>query len=475
MVDAATGYFTDVNAMFCRITGNSKDVLLAQKDIRSLGWNPLSQDDFTAYENVIRGNHDRLLRFYQPEKGRGAMPFLKMQVISRITGGYALIILEDIAETRFLNEKWEEYGRWYKYLFDFSPVGLWEEDLSEMVGYLEASGLNKLSFDKAYRFFCTHPEVVEKCRSLAKIIDVNHIVLEQFKITDKALFLKNTKKHLASEQGIAAISYFLAALCAGMQEGAYDSEGVTFTGEPVNFQLRWSFTPDMKRNRYRRVILASIDITALKKTQKALEETAAHIETIIDAIDGIVWTADPQSLKLNFISKKIKEITGYSSRVFLGKKMFDFDVDFFDDQEKMNRFRDKIARGIPGKLQYRIKTKTGEIKWLQINISFIKNREKVLLILGIVIDITDQKLSKAELRRSLRLLSRQNKRLLDFSYIVSHSLRSHSSNLLGLCDLVNHTQQMDEQRKYLELLESVACKLHHVIEGLNQVTDINDP
>ncbi|HEX7756550.1 MAG TPA: HAMP domain-containing sensor histidine kinase, partial [Niabella sp.] len=58
------------------------------------------------------------------------------------------------------------------------------------------------------------------------------------------------------------------------------------------------------------------------------------------------------------------------------------------------------------------------------------------------------------------------------SYIVSHNLRSHTSNILGLCDLVTRSYTDNEQRKYIRLLKNVANKLNHTIEGLSQVTHI---
>lgn len=472
IIDPVTGCFIDVNDTFCAITRLDRLVLLSQKDIRYITGNKLDDQDFRECQEVVRGDKDLFLRYYEQEPNDGENTCLRIQVSPLVSEGYALVILEVVSGMHFSGEKWITYGKEYKHLFDFSPVGLWEGDLFEVVGYLRSLGLNKLSFKGACAFFDKNPQVVERSLSQVKIVDVNNAVLKQFGVTDKVHFLETIGRFVVTEKNFELAKCFLAALYTNSDVVIQESESITSGNGPLHLQLRWHITPDMKKGNYRRVILASVDISHLKKTQEALEEASAHIETIIDTIDGIVWTADPQTLKLNFISKKIKDITGYPGRVFLGKRMFDFEVDFFTDQEKMNQFRDRIAQGIPGSLEYCIKTKKGVLKWLQINISFIKNATKVLLILGIVIDITNLKRSKEELYQSMVILSEQNKRLLDFSYIISHNLRSHSSNILGLCNLVADSQKSSEQRKYLKLLESVANKLNHTIEGLNQVTHI---
>ena len=472
IIDAATGYFTDVNDAFCTISRYDSVTLLSQRDIRFITNNAMEESDFNEYQEVIRGSRNLFLKYYELKQYDNETIFLKIHVTHHVSEGYALIILEAISEIHFSRKKWMAYEKRYKDLFDFSPVGIWEEDLSEVVGYLRSLGLNELPFNEACAFFDKNLQVVERSLSLVKIVDINNAVLEQFAVTNKSHFLATMGKFVATKKNFETAKHFLAALCTNSDTVIQGSENVTFGNKPLHLQLRWHITPDMRKDNYRRVILASVDISHLKRAQKALEETSARIETIIDTIDGIVWTADPQSLKLNFISKKIKDITGYPRRVFLGKKMFDFEVDFFTDQEKMNRFRDRIAQGIPGSLEYRIKTKTGVLKWLQINISFIKSGEKVLLVLGVVIDITNLKYSKEKLYESMALLSEQNKRLLDFSYIVSHNLRSHTSNILGLCDLVTRSYTDNEQRKYIRLLKNVSNKLNHTIEGLSQVTHI---
>lgn len=89
------------------------------------------------------------------------------------------------------------------------------------------------------------------------------------------------------------------------------------------------------------------------------------------------------------------------------------------------------------------------------------------------VDVTDLKKSREELKKSMEALDLQNKRLLDFSYIVSHNLRSHTSNIQSLSDLILSTDSVEEKTELISHLHKVVNILSNTIEGLNDVVSIN--
>ena len=465
VVNCKTGHFTDVNDAFCLITKSDRKTLLSQKDIQFVLKDQLRANDLEAYQRAIRSARNPFVQYYQLQNSVKGSSYLKVRAITK---NHVLLILEDIPETTSFVEEWKERGQLYEYLFEFAPVGLWEEDLSLVAGYLRSIGSDQFAFDEAVAFFDAHPEVVNRCLSLTKITNVNRSVLERFGVSDKSWCMTTLDKFITTTKSFNSAKQYYASLFASPDMMTAEMDGTTPAGKHYDILMKWQITPAMKRNGYRQIIVSTIDITRLKETQKRLEEALARAQTIVDTIDGIIWTADPQSFRINFISKKIKTITGYPREMFLGKKIFDFDIDFFSDPDIMNEFRENIAKGIPGTLEYRIKTQTGAIKWLQINISFIKTDNQVSLILAVVVDITNLKQSKEDLHHSLAMLSEQNKQLMEISYIISHNLRSHSSNILGLCDLINDINTTDEQQEYLRLLSDAAVRLHNATEGLGQ-------
>ncbi|MCX6337949.1 MAG: HAMP domain-containing sensor histidine kinase [Bacteroidetes bacterium] len=76
------------------------------------------------------------------------------------------------------------------------------------------------------------------------------------------------------------------------------------------------------------------------------------------------------------------------------------------------------------------------------------------------------------LNNSLKLVTEQNKRLINFSYIVSHNLRSHTSNIKTIIDLLQVTNDQTERLELLTHLKTVSDSLDNTLHNLNEVVAI---
>lgn len=99
--------------------------------------------------------------------------------------------------------------------------------------------------------------------------------------------------------------------------------------------------------------------------------------------------------------------------------------------------------------------------------------------IGAVLDISVQKQAEAELRELTEHLQRQTQDLLtanqhmeQFTYIVSHNLRSPVANLLAICDVLAQDDEplpADEYQAMLQGLQLGARRLDDIITDLNQI------
>lgn len=87
-------------------------------------------------------------------------------------------------------------------------------------------------------------------------------------------------------------------------------------------------------------------------------------------------------------------------------------------------------------------------------------------------DITERKNAVRELKNSHKTLIERNKRLLEFSYIISHNLRSHTSNIQTIIANLNFTDTEEERHELLILLKEVSDSLDDTIHNLNEITSI---
>ena len=99
-------------------------------------------------------------------------------------------------------------------------------------------------------------------------------------------------------------------------------------------------------------------------------------------------------------------------------------------------------------------------------------------ILGIMVETTEKKIADLERTKFINDILERNKNLEQFSYIVSHNLRSSVANILGISDYLGHSladneSVGDETHRLVSGLDLSAQKLDGVIKDLNDVVNSN--
>ena len=83
-------------------------------------------------------------------------------------------------------------------------------------------------------------------------------------------------------------------------------------------------------------------------------------------------------------------------------------------------------------------------------------------------DVTKQKNIESNLLKLLNLSKTQNERLQNFAYIVSHNLRSHSTNISSLVHLIGEKYSVKENKFFKMLLMSS----DNMIETTNNLSEV---
>jgi len=76
-------------------------------------------------------------------------------------------------------------------------------------------------------------------------------------------------------------------------------------------------------------------------------------------------------------------------------------------------------------------------------------------------------------KRHSRIIEAQNDRLLHFAHIVSHNLRSHSSNLELTLELFNDVADDERNKVFYSYLDEISNNLSATLKHLNQVVTVN--
>ncbi|NRD21990.1 PAS domain-containing sensor histidine kinase [Winogradskyella litoriviva] len=98
--------------------------------------------------------------------------------------------------------------------------------------------------------------------------------------------------------------------------------------------------------------------------------------------------------------------------------------------------------------------------------------KEIIGVRGIFQDIDDIIQKEINLEKASEIVASQNSRLFNFAHIVSHNLRSHSSNLTLIVQLINDLESVEEKLELLDNIKDVSESLNTTIEHLNEVVSI---
>lgn len=228
-----------------------------------------------------------------------------------------------------------------------------------------------------------------------------------------------------------------------------------------------------KENKEKTLLSIVQDITENKNKEKIILDNKLQKEALINTINGIVWECDAATFAFTFVSKKVEHILGYTSEEWLSSKTFWEDHIYHEDKNTVLSFcKERTAEKLDHDFEYRMIAKNGEIVWLRDIVNVVIDDNKVVSLRGIMIDITKNKAIQNDLNNSFNLVSEQNKRLLNFSHIVSHNLRSHASNISSLIGVIEFAESDVERKEMFELLKNVSDALNDTLTNLNEVVNI---
>ena len=216
------------------------------------------------------------------------------------------------------------------------------------------------------------------------------------------------------------------------------------------------------------------DITKQVAYEEKLIASQKHVEELINSIQGIVWEASiKDNFASTFVSGKVFDILGYSVKEWSETKGFFLHKIHPDDKQRtVNYLNNELFSKKYHEYEYRILNKNGETIWIRDSVTVLPSIEAPEKLIGIMMDITAIKEAEETLRKSYELVNEQNKRLLNFSYIVSHNLRSHASNIDGISSLINNAETVEERDEMIKLLRRVVVNLNDTLYNLNKIVNI---
>lgn len=133
-----------------------------------------------------------------------------------------------------------------------------------------------------------------------------------------------------------------------------------------------------------------------------IAESQRRLATLIDALPGIVFSSSSDSdWSMTYLSEGCLELTGYHAEELIGTGSYKAIIYRADSLKVLQAIATAIVKQQPYVVEYRIRTKSGQEKWLWEKGSGVFNGQgDVLGLEGFITDITERKLFEEALLQS---------------------------------------------------------------------------
>ncbi len=235
------------------------------------------------------------------------------------------------------------------------------------------------------------------------------------------------------------------------------------------------------------------DITQQIKAELALRESERRLSTLMNNLPGMAYRCqDLNSWKFDFASEGALALTGYSAEELTKSKKNSYSAVIFPEDREFvrNQIQYALAQHQPFGFEYRIKTKSGELKWVvEKGVGIFSENDEFLAIEGFISDITGLKKAENELRRYNELLEIKvdertaelktakeqaesaNRAKSLFLSKMSHEIRTPMNAILGFSQLLRRDPGLSEiQSKYLSTINHSG---EHLLALINDVLEMS--
>ncbi|AZQ43337.1 PAS domain-containing sensor histidine kinase [Nonlabens ponticola] len=216
------------------------------------------------------------------------------------------------------------------------------------------------------------------------------------------------------------------------------------------------------------------DITEKVYVDRAYGAALRKFEELFNASGVGMLVVDPVSLQIGAVNPSISSLLNYDADMLMRMSLEQM-VSKDEFPRLFNAVTDLLNKKVNNlELEIKLKRSTGKFVASSIVGTLIEdeNGDPIDLIIQ-ALDISALKDKEQELKAFTKFTAQQNERLLNFAHIVSHNLRSHSSNFEVLLHLYQKEENEDDKNNIIQLLSSSSKQLTETIGHLNDVVAVN--
>ncbi len=279
----------------------------------------------------------------------------------------------------------------YRTIFNSVPVSIWEEDLSDVLDYIEQ--LRCEGVVDFQEWVDNHPEKLREIVSRIKVIDVNDATLTMFEADSKEEMLASIDKVFV-EESFEVFGKEFVAIATGQREFKAESQNKTLKGRPIEILIIINIPSE--HTNFEHLMVSIFDITEFRRTRREVIELQQRNEKILQTtLDGYLLVDDHG--RILDVNVSYCNMIGYTREELLQKNLHDIEAGL--SPEDVDRRIRRIMSIGKDRFFTAHRHKTGKRVELDVSITTIDfNAQK--LISAFVRDISEQLKAEEGRRRS---------------------------------------------------------------------------
>ncbi|MFL9831013.1 PAS domain S-box protein [Flavobacterium sp. ST-87] len=206
--------------------------------------------------------------------------------------------------------------------------------------------------------------------------------------------------------------------------------------------------------------------------KKEVEENLNLLSLVASETTDIIIITNAEG-KAIWANQAYMKLTHSTLEEIIGHEPNYLSVEPGTNLETVNKITEAIKNKEEIKVVFQNCNKRKQKYWLELNITPVfDNDGNCNKFIAIGRDVTAAKEKESELNNILEVTSQQNNKLLNFAHIVSHNIRSHTSNLLMVLEVIESTEDVLEKIALIDMFKEATEKLSDTIENLNEMITI---
>ncbi len=183
----------------------------------------------------------------------------------------------EITERRQVEESLRKSESRYRVLFEEAPISLWEEDFSAVRKCIDQLRSSDVTDFRSY--FTIHPESVDTCAQLIKIIDVNRETLKILGAGSKDLLYRNLDT-VFGQKSYEAFREELICLAEGKYNFELQTVNKTLQGNEIQVVLGLTVVPGYE-DTWSKVFVSLSDVTKRMQAEAELSLYRNQLEELV--------------------------------------------------------------------------------------------------------------------------------------------------------------------------------------------------